>query len=33
MPADICLKLNVNVRNLWDRIYGKPNDDLFDVIL
>lgn len=33
MPEDIMRKYSVNVRNLWDRVEGKPKDDLFDVIL
>jgi NADH dehydrogenase [ubiquinone] 1 alpha subcomplex assembly factor 6 len=33
MPDDVMRKYNVSVRNLWDRIEGKPKDDLFDVIL
>ena len=33
MPDDVMRKYNVNVRNLWDRVEGKPKDDLFDVIL
>lgn len=24
---------NVTVRNLWDRVEGKPKEDLYDVIL
>ena len=26
-------KYNVSVRNLWDRVEGKPKEDLYDVIL
>ncbi|EGR30252.1 hypothetical protein IMG5_136840 [Ichthyophthirius multifiliis] len=33
MPEEINRKHNVSVRNLWDRINGKPKDQLFDVIL
>jgi len=33
MPEDINRKHNVSVRNLWDRVLGKPKDELFDVVL
>ncbi|KRX03566.1 Terpenoid synthase [Pseudocohnilembus persalinus] len=33
MPDDLLRKHNVSVRNLWDRIEGKPKDELFDVVL
>jgi len=33
LPEDIMRKHNVSVRNLWNRIDGKPKDELFDVIL
>ncbi|KAL4470689.1 hypothetical protein ABPG72_001800 [Tetrahymena utriculariae] len=33
MPEDINRKYNVSVRNLWDRVEGKPKDQLFDVVL
>ena len=33
MPIDLMEKHNVSLRNLWDRVYGKPNEDLFDVVL
>lgn len=33
MPEDINRKYNVSVRNLWNRVEGKPKDELFDVVL
>ena len=43
LPQDVMAKVihklskifkhNINVRNLWERIEGKPKDELFDVIL
>ena len=43
LPEDIMRKVpkvtnfdwqhNVSVRNLWNRIEGKPKEELFDVIL
>jgi len=33
LPHDICERHNVNVRNLWERIKGKPREELQDVVL
>lgn len=33
LPADICDKYSVNVRNLWDRIHGKPKEEFGDLVL
>ena len=33
MPQDICDKHLVSIRNLWNRVYGKPKEELYDVIL
>lgn len=33
MPEDILRKNNVSVRTLWDRVEGRPKDELFDVVL
>jgi len=33
LPDDILRKHNVSVRNLWNRVEGKPKEELFDVIL
>lgn len=33
MPEDILRKHNINVRNLWNRVEGKPKDELYDVVL
>eukprot|EP01016_Furgasonia_blochmanni_P034097 TRINITY_DN3639_c0_g1_i12.p1 TRINITY_DN3639_c0_g1~~TRINITY_DN3639_c0_g1_i12.p1 ORF type:complete len:357 (+),score=61.74 TRINITY_DN3639_c0_g1_i12:171-1241(+) len=32
-PQETLTRHNVSVRNLWDRIQGKPNDDLYDAVL
>ena len=33
MPADICSKHGVSVRNLWDRQKGTPKEEIYDVVL
>ena len=33
LPADICTKHSVNIRNLWERVNGRPRDELYDVVL
>lgn len=33
MPVDIANKHSVSVRNLWDRVNGRPKEELYDVIL
>ena len=33
LPSDVCAKHNVTIRNLWERVEGKPRDELFDVVL
>lgn len=33
LPNDICEKHSVSLRNLWERVEGKPKDELFDVVL
>lgn len=33
MPQDICQKHAVSVRNLWNRQYGTPKEELYDVVL
>ena len=33
LPNDILAKYNLSVKNLWDRVSGKPHADLNDAIL
>jgi NADH dehydrogenase [ubiquinone] 1 alpha subcomplex assembly factor 6 len=33
VPQDLLDKHNLTLRNMWDRVYGKANEDLFDVVL
>lgn len=33
MPLDICSKHSVSIRNLWNRQYGTPKEELYDVVL
>lgn len=33
LPFDVCERHNVNVRNIWERINGKPREELQDVVL
>lgn len=33
MPKDIMEKHSVSIGNMWDRVYGKANENLFDVVL
>lgn len=33
MPQDICAKHSVFIRNLWNRQYGTPKEELYDVVL
>lgn len=33
LPEDMLAKYNLTVRNIWDRVYGKPSEELFDVAL
>ena len=33
MPEDVCVRHNINIRNIWDRLNSKPNDCFFDVVV
>jgi NADH dehydrogenase [ubiquinone] 1 alpha subcomplex assembly factor 6 len=33
LPEDLLSKYSLTVRNIWDRVYGKPSEELFDVAL
>jgi hypothetical protein len=33
LPEEILTKYNLTTKNIWNRIYGKPSEELFDGIL
>jgi ribonucleotide monophosphatase NagD (HAD superfamily) len=33
LPDDILIKYNLTQKNIWDRVYGKPSEELFDAVL
>ncbi len=33
MPEEVLTKYNLTLKNIWDRVYGKPSEELFDAAL
>ena len=33
LPIDLQIKHSITMQNLWDRINGKPREELFDLVL
>lgn len=33
LPEDVLAKYNLTTRNIWDRVHGKPSEELFDAAL
>lgn len=33
LPEEVLIKYNLTIKNIWDRVYGKPSEELFDAAL
>ena len=33
IPVDICVKHNLHIGNIWERVNGKPKEEFFDAML
>ena len=33
LPQEILTKYNLTPKNIWDRVHGKPSEELFDGVL